>query len=58
MCTAGSEADGMAQQAYMTETADGGSGPERPGSRLRRLLHRMLAHVATLDAAAAPEPAA
>lgn len=43
MCTAGSEADGMAQQAYMTETADGGSGPERPGSRLRRLLHRMLA---------------
>ncbi|MEW2622019.1 endonuclease/exonuclease/phosphatase family protein [Streptomyces sp. NPDC048106] len=32
----------MAQQAYMTETADGGSGPERPGSRLRRLLHRLL----------------
>ncbi|GAA3121270.1 teicoplanin resistance protein VanJ [Streptomyces rameus] len=29
----------MAQQA-MTETADGGSGPERPGSRLRRLAHR------------------
>ncbi|MEV6111703.1 endonuclease/exonuclease/phosphatase family protein [Streptomyces sp. NPDC052109] len=33
----------MAQQAYMTETADGGSGPERPGSRLRRLLHRLFA---------------
>ncbi|MFF7351140.1 MULTISPECIES: endonuclease/exonuclease/phosphatase family protein [Streptomyces] len=33
----------MAQQAYMTETADGGSGPERPGSRLRRLWHRLLA---------------
>jgi vancomycin resistance protein VanJ len=32
----------MAQQAYMTETADGGSGPERPGSRLRRLMHRLL----------------
>jgi vancomycin resistance protein VanJ len=32
----------MAQQAYMTETADGGSGPERPGTRLRRLLHRLL----------------
>ncbi|MCL3993807.1 endonuclease/exonuclease/phosphatase family protein [Streptomyces lavenduligriseus] len=31
----------MAQQAYMTETADGGSGPERPGSRLRRLAHRL-----------------
>ncbi|WP_369388825.1 endonuclease/exonuclease/phosphatase family protein [Streptomyces sp. CG1] len=31
----------MAQQAYMTETADGGSGPERPGSRLRRLMHRL-----------------
>ncbi|MFJ4683170.1 endonuclease/exonuclease/phosphatase family protein [Streptomyces sp. NPDC088789] len=28
----------MAQQAYMTETADGGSGPERRGSRFRRLL--------------------
>ncbi|MEU6989134.1 endonuclease/exonuclease/phosphatase family protein [Streptomyces sp. NPDC046465] len=25
-------------QAYMTETGSGGSGPERPGSRLRRLL--------------------
>ncbi|WP_306336008.1 endonuclease/exonuclease/phosphatase family protein [Streptomyces sp. KL118A] len=25
-------------QAYMTETDDGGSGPERPGSRFRRLL--------------------
>jgi vancomycin resistance protein VanJ len=32
----------MAQQAYMTETADGGSGPERPGSRLRRLAHRLI----------------
>ncbi|MDN3263874.1 endonuclease/exonuclease/phosphatase family protein [Streptomyces sp. CSDS2] len=31
----------MAQQAYMTETADGGSGPERPGTRLRRLAHRL-----------------
>ncbi|MFF3919420.1 endonuclease/exonuclease/phosphatase family protein [Streptomyces sp. NPDC001852] len=32
----------MAQQAYVTETDNGGSGPERPGSRLRRLLHRLL----------------
>ncbi|MES4889961.1 endonuclease/exonuclease/phosphatase family protein [Streptomyces sp. NPDC096012] len=32
----------MAQQAYMTETGNGGSGPERPGSRLRRLAHRLL----------------
>ncbi|GGW39826.1 teicoplanin resistance protein VanJ [Streptomyces lucensis JCM 4490] len=32
----------MTQQAYMTETADGGSEPERPGSRLRRLTHRLL----------------
>ncbi|GAA2735716.1 endonuclease/exonuclease/phosphatase family protein [Streptomyces nogalater] len=32
----------MAQQAYMTETADGGSGPERPGARLRRLARRLL----------------
>jgi vancomycin resistance protein VanJ len=32
----------MAQQAYMTETADGGSGPERPGTRLRRLMNRMV----------------
>lgn len=31
----------MAQQAYMTETDNGGSGPERPGSRLRRLMHRL-----------------
>ncbi|MEU6588580.1 endonuclease/exonuclease/phosphatase family protein [Streptomyces sp. NPDC046881] len=31
----------MAQQAYMTETAGDGSGPERPGSRLRRLTHRL-----------------
>ncbi|MFG2632660.1 endonuclease/exonuclease/phosphatase family protein [Streptomyces sp. NPDC048362] len=29
----------MAQQAYMTETDNGDSGPERPGSRLRRLGH-------------------
>ncbi|MEV7784669.1 endonuclease/exonuclease/phosphatase family protein [Streptomyces sp. NPDC088106] len=28
----------MAQQAYMAETDDGGSGPERPASRFRRLL--------------------
>ncbi|MBX7551323.1 endonuclease/exonuclease/phosphatase family protein [Streptomyces sp. NPDC004232] len=27
----------MAQQAYVSETAGGGSGPKRPGSRLRRL---------------------
>ncbi|MEU3826874.1 hypothetical protein GT045_25460 [Streptomyces sp. SID486] len=33
----------MAQQAYTTETADDGSGPERPGSRLRRLAHRVSA---------------
>ncbi|WP_433449873.1 endonuclease/exonuclease/phosphatase family protein [Streptomyces sp. CA-142005] len=33
----------MAQQAYMTETDNGGSGPERPGSRLRRLVHHLLA---------------
>ncbi|GAB1330032.1 endonuclease/exonuclease/phosphatase family protein [Streptomyces sennicomposti] len=33
----------MAQQAYMTETDDGGSGPERRGDRLRRLVHRFLA---------------
>jgi vancomycin resistance protein VanJ len=32
----------MAQQAYMTETA-GGPGPERPGTRLRRLLDRLAA---------------
>ncbi|AYN41649.1 hypothetical protein D9753_25345 [Streptomyces dangxiongensis] len=31
----------MTQQAYMTETDNGGSGPERPGSRLRRLAHRL-----------------
>ncbi|MCZ0989558.1 endonuclease/exonuclease/phosphatase family protein [Streptomyces diastatochromogenes] len=31
----------MAQQAYMTETDNGGSGPERPGSGLRRLMHRL-----------------
>ncbi|MFF5531254.1 endonuclease/exonuclease/phosphatase family protein [Streptomyces cinerochromogenes] len=33
----------MAQQAYMTETVGGGSEPERPGSRLRRLAHRLFA---------------
>ncbi|MEU4152508.1 endonuclease/exonuclease/phosphatase family protein [Streptomyces sp. NPDC026659] len=32
----------MAQQAYMTETDNDGSGPERPTSRLRRLAHRLL----------------
>ncbi|MET8583313.1 endonuclease/exonuclease/phosphatase family protein [Streptomyces collinus] len=32
----------MARQAYMTETDHGGSGPERPGSRLRRLVRRLL----------------
>jgi vancomycin resistance protein VanJ len=32
----------MAQQAYVTETADGGSGPERRRDRLRRLLGRPL----------------
>ncbi|MET8243333.1 endonuclease/exonuclease/phosphatase family protein [Streptomyces sp. NPDC005202] len=32
----------MAQQAYMTETDNGGSGPERRGSRLRSLLNRFL----------------
>ncbi|CAM5525997.1 endonuclease/exonuclease/phosphatase family protein [Streptomyces purpurascens] len=31
----------MAQQAYMTETDNGGSGPERRGNRLRRLFDRM-----------------
>lgn len=34
----------MAQQAYMTETDDsGGSGPERRGDRLRRLIGRLAA---------------
>src|SRR3954462_11903351 len=32
----------MAQQAYMTETDNGGSGPERRGSRLRRLVSRLI----------------
>jgi vancomycin resistance protein VanJ len=32
----------MAQQAYVTETADGGSGPERRRDRFRRLLGRPL----------------
>ncbi|MGW0615124.1 endonuclease/exonuclease/phosphatase family protein [Streptomyces sp. NPDC002788] len=31
----------MAQQAYMTETDNGGSGPEHRGTRLRRLLDRL-----------------
>lgn len=31
----------MAQQAYMTETDNGGSGPEQPASRLRRLWDRV-----------------
>ncbi|GKQ33639.1 endonuclease/exonuclease/phosphatase family protein [Streptomyces sp. A012304] len=31
----------MAQQAYMTETDNGGSGPERRGTRLRSLLGRL-----------------
>lgn len=31
----------MAQQAYMTETDDDGSGPERRGARVRRLLGRL-----------------
>jgi vancomycin resistance protein VanJ len=31
----------MAQQAYMTETDNGGSGPERRGTRLRRLIGRL-----------------
>ncbi|GLW50638.1 teicoplanin resistance protein VanJ [Streptomyces sp. NBRC 14336] len=33
----------MAQQAYMTETDNGGSGSEHPGNRFRRLLGRWLA---------------
>ncbi|MEU0194084.1 endonuclease/exonuclease/phosphatase family protein [Streptomyces afghaniensis] len=32
----------MAQQAYMTETDNGGSGPEPRGDRLRRLFDRLL----------------
>ncbi|MFD8812567.1 endonuclease/exonuclease/phosphatase family protein, partial [Streptomyces sp. NPDC059627] len=32
----------MAQQAYMTETDNGGSGPEHRGDRLRRLVNRLL----------------
>ncbi|MER5543196.1 endonuclease/exonuclease/phosphatase family protein [Streptomyces sp. NPDC002589] len=31
----------MAQQAYVTKTVGGGSGPEHPGTRLRRLMHRL-----------------
>jgi len=33
----------MAQQAYMTETDSGGSGPDRRGNRFRRLLERLVA---------------
>ncbi|MFF3331224.1 endonuclease/exonuclease/phosphatase family protein [Streptomyces sp. NPDC002888] len=33
----------MAQQAYVTETDDGGSGDERQGPRLRRLTDRLIA---------------
>ncbi|AWW39883.1 membrane protein [Streptomyces sp. AS58] len=33
----------MAQQAYVTETDNGGSEPERPGSRLRRVAGRVAA---------------
>ncbi|MDH6216558.1 endonuclease/exonuclease/phosphatase family protein [Streptomyces pseudovenezuelae] len=33
----------MAQQAYVTETDGGGSGPERRGDRVRRLLNRLVA---------------
>ncbi|KIE23249.1 membrane protein, partial [Streptomyces sp. MUSC 125] len=32
----------MAQQAYVTQTDNGGSEPERPESRLRSLAHRLL----------------
>src|SRR3954469_8915709 len=32
----------MAQQAYVTETAEGGSGPERRRVRFRRLLERLV----------------
>jgi vancomycin resistance protein VanJ len=32
----------MAQQAYVTETAEGGSGPERRRARFRRLLERLV----------------
>ncbi|MER8010474.1 endonuclease/exonuclease/phosphatase family protein [Streptomyces sp. NPDC094149] len=32
----------MAQQAYMTETDNGGSGPERRGARFRRLMNRLI----------------
>lgn len=35
----------MAQQAYMTETDNGGSGPDRRGSRLRHLLDRLRGHL-------------
>jgi vancomycin resistance protein VanJ len=33
----------MAQQAYMTETDNGGPGPERRGTRIRRLFERLAA---------------
>lgn len=32
----------MAQQAYVTETADGGAGNQRPGTRIRRVAARWL----------------
>ncbi|PAZ10353.1 hypothetical protein CLM62_41495 [Streptomyces sp. SA15] len=32
----------MAQQAYVTETDNGGSDPERPGARFRRLMNRLM----------------
>ncbi|MFE0452326.1 endonuclease/exonuclease/phosphatase family protein [Streptomyces sp. NPDC058914] len=35
----------MAQQAYMTETDNGGSGPEHRGTRLRRLIGRLAARL-------------
>ncbi|MET7453994.1 endonuclease/exonuclease/phosphatase family protein [Streptomyces sp. NPDC005574] len=33
----------MAQQAFMAETDNGGSGPERPGARIRSLLRNLFA---------------
>ncbi|RZU25231.1 vancomycin resistance protein VanJ [Streptomyces sp. BK239] len=35
----------MARQAYMTETENGGSGPERRGARFRRLFGRLAARM-------------
>ena len=37
----------MAQQAYMTETDNGGSGPERRGNRIRRLMNRLTNRLVT-----------